>query len=87
MAGKRGRAAGFKMPDEHRVKIANSNILNRLIACAEGRLELTSTQANVGLGLMRKVLPDLETVAHTGADGGAVALVTTIERRIVRSRD
>lgn len=62
MTTKRGREKGYKMPDEHRSKIQNSKILNDLIACAEGRLEMTATRASVALGLMRKVLPDLSSV-------------------------
>jgi hypothetical protein len=58
----RGRDKGFKMPDDHRTKIQNSKILNDLIACAEGRLEMSQTRASVALGLMRKVLPDLSSV-------------------------
>jgi hypothetical protein len=59
---KRGRSQGFKMPEDHRDKIRNSNILSSLIACAEGRLEMSPTRASVALGLMRKVLPDLSQV-------------------------
>lgn len=43
-----------------RKKIQASQILNRLIQCAEGDLPLTPTQATVGLGLVKKVLPDLQ---------------------------
>lgn len=65
----RGRAPGFHMTDEHRLKIANSNILRRLIDAAEGNVELTATQATVGLGLLRKIMPDLSSQAQTGPDG------------------
>lgn len=58
----RGRKPGFVMSDEHRTKIANSQILNRLIAAANGEVEMTSTQATIGLGLLKKVLPDLQSV-------------------------
>ena len=55
----RGRRPGFKMPEEHRAKIANSNILNALIEHVEGRREMSSTQVTAALGLLRKCLPDL----------------------------
>ena len=55
----RGRKAGFRMPEEHRTKIQNSKILNVLIEHAEGKNELSSTQVQAGLGLLKKVLPDL----------------------------
>jgi hypothetical protein len=64
----RGRPAGFKMPDEHRTKIANSKILNRLIDFAEGKegVEMSPHQVTTGLGLLKKVLPDLTYNQHGG---------------------
>lgn len=50
------------MSQEHRDKIKNSNILTRLIKCAEGEIEMNSVQAQVGLGLIKKVMPDLTAV-------------------------
>ena len=55
----KGRKPGFKMPEEHRDKIRNSNILNALIEHVEGRREMSATQVSAGLGLLRKTLPDL----------------------------
>jgi hypothetical protein len=55
----RGRRPGFKMPEEHRAKISNSNILNALIEHVEGRREMSATQVSAGLGLLRKVMPDM----------------------------
>lgn len=67
MAAARGRAAGFTMPESHRVKIQNSNILNALIEHAEGRREMSASQVTAGLGLLKKVLPDLQSVELSGA--------------------
>lgn len=55
----RGRKPGFKMTDEHRAKIQNSNILNALIEHVEGKREMSPSQVSAGLGLLRKVMPDL----------------------------
>lgn len=74
MARERGRPAGFRMSDEHRVKIRNSNILNALIEHVEGVREMSPSQVTAGLGLLRKVLPDLASVEHSGADGGALVV-------------
>jgi hypothetical protein len=55
-----------------RERIRASQILHRLIKCAEGELELTHTQANTGLRLVDKILPSLQavtieqTVNHVG---------------------
>lgn len=65
----RGREPGFKMTEAHRDKIRNSNILSSLIKCAEGDLEMGSTQATVGLGLLKKVMPDMSANEITGKDG------------------
>lgn len=62
---KRGRPAGFQMGDEHRLKIKNSNILNALIEHIEGRREMSATQVSAGLGLLRKVMPDLSQADNT----------------------
>lgn len=55
----RGRKPGFQMTDAHRVKIQNSNILNALIEHVSGTREMSATQVSAGLGLLRKVMPDL----------------------------
>lgn len=65
----RGRKPGFRMSNEHRVKIQNSNILNALIEHIEGQREMSATQVSAGLGLLRKVLPDLAATADAGDDG------------------
>jgi hypothetical protein len=61
----RGRKPGFHMSGEHRVKIQNSNILNALIEHVEGIREMSATQVSAGLGLLRKVLPDLSQTDNT----------------------
>lgn len=66
MAG-RGRQPGFRMSEEHRAKIQNSSILNALIEHVEGRREMSSTQVTAALGLLKKALPDLQSV-ELGSD-------------------
>ena len=73
------------MPEEHRLKIKNSNILSRLIECAEGTVELSSTQANVGIALLRKVMPDLSSTEHKGDSENPIEHKHIIERRIISS--
>ena len=80
MAG-RGRTAGFQMGAEHRTKIANSKILNRLIGHAEGRVEMTSTQVTAALGLMDRVMPKLQSTTIEGAgENGEIVFRTVIEK-------
>ena len=77
----RGRPPGFVMTKEHRTKIANSQILNRLIKCAEGEIELTAVQASVGLGLLKKALPDLTATTVSGDDENPVKIEFSWKKR------
>jgi len=71
----RGRQPGFRMSQEHRDKIKNSNILRALIEHVEGKREMSATQVSAGLGLLKKCLPDLSTVTVQGdEEGGPVKL-------------
>lgn len=71
----RGRKP-FVMSDDHRVKIANSNILNRLISCGEGKTKLEQSEITVGLGLLKKVLPDLSAVTLSGDPNNPLMIVS-----------
>ncbi len=77
---KRGHQPGVKLTEDHRVKIKNSNILNALIEHAEGRRDMTSTQVTAGIALLKKCLPDLQSISHTGENGGPVEIVTKAQR-------
>lgn len=57
MAAKTGRS--YQMSSEHRDKIKNSNILKVLLEHVEGNREMSSSQVTAGLGLLKKVMPDL----------------------------
>ena len=82
------------MSEEHRTKIGNSKILNHLIEHAVGEREMTATQANTGLALLRKVMPDLSAITHSGDEenpvvtkevGGASKLTAFLETLAERS--
>ena len=64
----------FRMSNEHRVKIQNSNILKSLINHVEGKQEMSSTQVQAGLGLLDRILPKLSqtTIEGSGEDGAIV---------------
>jgi hypothetical protein len=60
MAGKPGmRGLDPKCDERTRAKIRTSQIVNRLIAFANGEVEMLPHQVTAALGLLRKVLPDL----------------------------
>jgi hypothetical protein len=62
----RGREPGFRMSEEHRTKIQNSRILRVLIDHVEGRAEVSQARVTAALGLLKKVLPDLQAVTIGG---------------------
>ena len=68
-----------------RRKIQASGILDALIEYAEGRREMSPSQVSAALGLLRKALPDLATLALPGKtdDGDAGPEYGAIEIRIV----
>jgi hypothetical protein len=74
----RGRSPGFRMSNEHRDKIKNSNILNALIEHAEGVRDMSATQVTAGLGLLKKALPDLTAVQMSGDEENPVRLIVNI---------
>ncbi len=82
----RGRPPGFRMSEEHRTKIANSQILKCLIEHAVGEREMSATQVSAGLGLLKKVMPDLAATTISGDDEGAPIRLETIIRKIVEPR-
>jgi len=54
------------LTEEHRDKIRKSNIFSNLIQHAEGKKDLSPTQVQVGLALIKKILPDLQSVQISG---------------------
>jgi len=66
------------MSAEHRDKIKNSNILTALIEHAEGRRDMSSTQVQAGLGLLKKVLPDVSAVTISGDEEQPLVIRATI---------
>lgn len=86
MAAKRGRTSNFVMPDSHRVKIANANILNCLIEHVKGERSMSMTQVTAGLALLKKVLPDLSSVEITGKDGGALEINDVTARETLQEK-
>lgn len=82
----KGSTSGVTMGESHRTKIRNSKILSRLIGHVEGRVELSPTQVSAGLGLLKKVMPDLATKTVQGPDGGPIPVeVKEIRMKLVRA--
>lgn len=60
------RRAGWKHPDVVRRRIQTSQLINRLAQCVRGEIEMSPTQVRAAEILLRKALPDLSSVEHTG---------------------
>jgi hypothetical protein len=78
----RGRPPGFKMPDEHRSKISTGKHLNNLDKIAAGEIPGSPLQVKAIEILLRKTMPDLANVQHTG-DAGPVTynIITGVPRK------
>lgn len=79
-AGRPVGSGGVRLTDEHRDKIRKSNILNRLIEHAEGKVgvEMSPTQVTAALGLLKKALPDLTAVTLSGDEDAPLEINITI---------
>lgn len=79
MAAKKGPT--YVMTNDHRDKIKNSNILNCLLEHVCGNREMSATQVSAGLGLLKKVMPDLATLQLENtpdADGNPTELLIRV---------
>lgn len=60
------RTRKIRHDDETRAKIRTSQLINRLEGHVLGNVELSATQVSAALGLLRKTLPDMSNVEHSG---------------------
>lgn len=61
-----GRPIGRRHQDDVRAKIQASQLVNRLTNHALGKIELSATQIKAIEILLRKSVPDLSSIEHTG---------------------
>jgi hypothetical protein len=54
-------------PEIVRRRLKTSMIANRLTDHILGEVEMTSTQVTAALGLLRKTMPDLSAISHSGS--------------------
>lgn len=57
-----------------RGKIQAAQIINRLQGYVNGTVKLEAGQVSAGLGLLRKVIPDLSSTALTDPQGNALTI-------------
>lgn len=63
------RTNKIRHDENTRAKIKTSQLINRLTDHVVGKVEMQSTQVTAALGLLKKTLPDLAAVEHSGAIG------------------
>ncbi len=60
------RVNKIRHDDETRAKIKAGNIIARLMMFIEGEVKMEAAQVTAALGLLKKALPDLTSVEHSG---------------------
>lgn len=64
--GKRGVRLNPQQDERTRAAIKTSQIVNRLTALVKGEVEMAPHAVTAALGLLRKTLPDLTAIEHSG---------------------
>jgi hypothetical protein len=64
------RTQKIRHDEQTRAKIQAAQIINRMHACVMGEITLDAQQVSCAKTLLAKVLPDLQSTAITGDDGG-----------------
>lgn len=62
-----------------RERIQTSMLINRLTSFVKGDVELSGPQVTAALGLIKKTVPDLSAIQHTGDAENPVQTVTRVE--------
>jgi hypothetical protein len=81
------RTVKIRHDDETRAKIQTSQLINRLQSYVLGEVQLEAGQVTAALGLMKKTLPDMSAVQHSGDEDNPVNVHHSIEQIIVDPKD
>jgi len=74
------RPRGIACDQNTRDKIQASLLINRLMDCSSGKLDLNAQQVNAAKTLLNKVLPDLKAIEVSGPEGEALFKEIALER-------
>jgi len=72
------RTRKVRHDDFTRQRIQTSQLVNRLTDHVNGSVELSASQVTAALGLLRKSLPDLANVQHTGDEDQPIKTIMEI---------
>jgi hypothetical protein len=88
MAGVKGMHERFSRSPGYalavRARIRAGGIVKRLEDHVLGKVEMTASQVTAALGLLRKCVPDLATVEHTGEGGGPIEFTNVDKQEVAR---
>lgn len=88
MAGVKGMHARLSTSPMYaervRARIRAGGIVHRLEKHVLGEIEMTATQVSAAVALLRKCVPDLATVEHTGKDGGPIQTQNVTQEELAR---
>lgn len=68
------RTRKIDIDERTKVKIQTTQLINRLEGHVLGTIEMVPSQVTAALGLLKKRLPDLAALQHTGEDGGPLKI-------------
>ena len=73
--GMAARKASPQLTEQWRAKIQTSMLVNRLVRIANGKADCSPTQMKALEIALKKTLPDLSAVQHSGSDGGPMQVI------------
>lgn len=62
-----------------REKIRASQLINALQNHVLGKRKMAASQVTAGLGLLKKIVPDMSTHEHSGPGGGPIEMATPLQ--------
>lgn len=71
-----GRKPGFTHSEVTRNRIRTAMLVNRLQNFVLGQIQMSASQVQAAIGLLRKTLPDLQSIEHLGELTADVHLVS-----------
>jgi hypothetical protein len=71
------RTRQVKLSEQWRERIRAAGILQRLDKAAMGEIDITATQLKAAEIVLRKTIPDLNKMEHSGPEGGKIQIEAT----------
>jgi hypothetical protein len=69
-----------------RARIKAGGIAKRLEDHIVGKVQMSNSQVSAALGLLKKVVPDISAIEHSGPDGGPIETKNKLDIGFVNAR-